>query len=596
MKQFFKFTLASIVGSLVTIGLFFLIFFVVISVLISGLGSKETKIKDNSILKISLATDIPDRASDNPFQNVDLFSFESKKTLGLNDILKNIEKAKNDDNIKGIYLDLTIIQAGFATIEEIRNKLIEFKESGKFIVSYSDVYSQNAYYLASVADKVYLNPQGGFEWKGLASQVLFFKDALDRLGVEAQVFRYGEFKSAIEPFTENEMSPENREQMQELLNSIWNEMTNNISLKRNIEVEDLNLYADNLQVYNAETAYNKNFIDGILYYDEFVDIIKEKLEIDEEEDFKEKDHFVSLAKYSSVGVADLKVSKAEEKIAVIFAEGEIVMGRGRNSNIGGDRIAQTIRNARLDDDIKAVVLRINSPGGSGLASETIWREVNMTKDVKPVVVSMGNLAASGGYYIACPVDFIFAQPSTITGSIGVFGMLPNIETLMNERLGINADVVATNKYSDIGSLFRPMKHEEIEFLQKQVNDFYEVFLQRVADGRDELSFEEVDEIGEGRVWSGVTSLELGLIDGIGGLNDAVNKAVELAELDEYRIVEYPTKKDFMDRIMSDFMVSNSFDFVENSLGESYMQIINKLERINNMEGIQARMYYDFIIR
>lgn len=593
MKQFLKFTLASIVGMIVTLGIISIMFFVLISVMIAGFSSKETVVRDNSILKISLNHDVPDRASDNPFQNVDFFSFESRKVLGLNEILKNIEKAKKDDKIKGIYLDLTILPAGFATVEEIRNKLVEFKESGKFIVSYSDIYTQKAYYLASVSDEIYINPQGGFEWKGMVSQILFFKGAMEKLGIEAQVFRYGEFKSAVEPFTENKMSPENREQMQELLNSIWDKMIENISESRDISIKDLNYYADELLVYNAETAYEKGMIDGIKYYDEFLEILKGKAEI--ANDQKEDNYILSLAKYSNVSVDEIKRSRAKEKIAVIFAEGEIVMGRGRDGNIGGDRIAKTIRNARIDEDIKAVVLRVNSPGGSGLASENIWREVMLTVKEKPVVVSMGNLAASGGYYIACPANYIFAQPNTITGSIGVFGMLPNIEKLMTEKLGITADQVITNKHSDIGNTMRPMSEREKEFIQKQVDDFYEVFVTRVADGRENLSIEDVKKIGEGRVWSGISSVDLGLVDEIGGLNDAVNKAVELAELDEYRIVEYPRKKDFMERLLEDFNMSISQNIMENTIGENY-KLFKIMENVKNMEGIQARMYYDIILK
>ncbi len=593
MKQFLKFTLASIVGTILTLSIIFALFFVVISVLIAGFSTKETVIRDNSVLKISLNHDVPDRTSDNPFQNIDFFSFESKKVLGLNEILKNIEKAKKDEKIKGIYLDLTILPAGFATVEEIRNKLIEFKESGKFIISYSDIFTQKAYYLASVSDEIYINPQGGFEWKGMVSQILFFKGALEKLGIEAQVFRYGEFKSAVEPFTEEKMSKENREQMQELINSIWDKMLVNISNVRGISTEDLNYYADELLVYNAETAYEKGLIDGIVYYDEFLDILKEKAGVDKDD--KEDGFIYSLAKYSDVSIEEIKRSRAQDKLAVIFAEGEIVMGKGREGNIGGDRISKTIRNARLDDDVKAVVLRINSPGGSGLASESIWREVMLTVKEKPVVVSMGNLAASGGYYIACPANYIFAQPNTITGSIGVFGMLPNIEKLMTEKLGITADEVVTNQYSDIGNTMRPMHEKEREFIQKQVDDFYTVFLTRVADGREGLDIEDVAKIGEGRVWSGISSVELGLVDEIGGLNDAVNKAIELAELDEYRIVEYPRKKEFMERIMEDLMVSFSHSIIEKSLGENY-KLFRLMENIKNMEGIQARMYYEIIIR
>ncbi len=593
MKQFWKYALASVVGSFFTFFVIFFFIFIFFSVLIAGFGDKEVVVNDNSVVRVKFSGSIPDKTSDNPFSNIDFVSFESVKVLGLNDILKTIEKAKEDDRIKGIFLDLSSMPAGFATIEEIRNKLLDFKESGKFILAYSDGYTQSAYYLASVSDGIYLNPQGGFDWKGLASQLMFFKGALEKLGVEAQIFRYGEFKSAIEPFTETKMSDANRLQMQVLLQSIWDEVLKNISDSRNISIENLNEYADNLTVYNATSAYNHNMIDGIMYYDEFLELVKEKAKAEKE--VEEKDLFITLNKYNGAKLPSAKRNKAEDRIAVIFAEGEIVNGMGKEGSIGGDGIAKILREVRNDDDIKAVVLRVNSPGGSGLASEIIWREVVLTVKEKPVVISMGNLAASGGYYIAAPASYIFAQPNTITGSIGVFGMLPNVEKLMNDKLGITVDVVKTNTNSDIGSIMRPMDDFERDFIQKQVNDFYEIFLSRVAEGREALSVEDVDEIGEGRVWSGITALELGLVDEIGGINDAVMKAVELAGVEEYRIVEYPKKQEFMEKLLSDFSAQTRESVLQKALGEEYSFFMT-LERLRNMEGVQARMCYEIVIK
>ena len=593
MKQFWKFTLATVVGGIISIILFFTLFFIMFSIILAGFGEKEVPVSENTVLKINLSNDIPDRTTDNPFKNIDFTSFESVKVMGLNDILKTIEKAKLDDRVKGIYLDLSFIPAGIASIEEIRNKLLEFKETGKFIISYSDVYTQSAYYLASVSDEIYINPQGGFDWKGLSSQIMFFKGALEKLGVEAQIFRYGEFKSAIEPFTEEKMSDANRLQMQELIQSIWDVMLKNIAAEREISIEELNLYADELMAYNAETSLEHGMVDGIMYYDEFLELLKDKS--GNKQDSEDKDFLMSLSKYQNAKVEAIKRNKSKNKIAVVFAEGEIVMGMGKDGSIGGDGLAKTIRELRLDDEIKALVLRVNSPGGSGLASETIWREVLLTKEVKPVVVSMGNLAASGGYYIACPANYIFAQPNTITGSIGVFGMLPNVQKLMNDKLGITFDGVSTNKNSDIGSMTRPMEDHEREFIQKQVNDFYEVFLTRVDDGRENLSYEEIDAIGEGRVWSGITALELGLVDGLGGINDAVIKAVELAELEDYRIVEYPTEVDFMEKILSDFSAKISQTIIEKSLGENFI-FFQTLENLKEYKGVQARMYFDMDIK
>ncbi len=598
MKQFWKFTLATVTGCVLSFIVIFGIIFIFFSVLISGLGKgfktdKDVLIKEGTVLEINLENEIPDKTSDNPFKSIDFVNFESTRIIGLNDILKNIEKAKNDDNVKGIYLNLSVLPAGFATIEEIRNKLIDFKESEKFIISYSDVYSQKAYYLASVSDEIYLNPQGSFLWSGLVARLLFFKNALEKLGIEPQIFRYGEFKAATEPFTEEKMSEANRLQTTEMLQSIWDEIILNISEERNISIEDLNLYADELMCYNAETSLKNGMIDGIMYYDEFLEIIKEKTGADE--DAETKDFIVNLTKYQRVKTKGIETTRSKNKVAVVFAEGEIVMGKGREGSIGGDRLAEVIREIRLNDDYKAIVLRVNSPGGSGLASETIWREVVLTVKEKPVVVSMGNLAASGGYYIACPANYIFAQPNTITGSIGVFGLIPNMEELMNDKLGISIDVVATNKNADIGSVMRPIEEHERQFIQKQVDDFYEVFLDRVADGRKNLSTEEIRLISEGRIWSGISSVELGLVDEIGGINDAVNKAIELAELDDYRLIEYPKGRDFMEKIISDLSFSLTHKIFKQTLGENY-KTFQLIEQIKEMDGVQARMIFDMDIK
>jgi protease-4 len=586
MNNFWKYTLATVVGSIITFVVIFGIIFGIFSVIIAGLGDSEVVVNDNSILTMNLATDIPDKASDNPFENIDFMTFESTKVLGLNDILKTLEKAKNDERIKGIYLDLTYIPAGLASIEEIRNKLIDFKSSGKFIICYSSAYSQKAYYIASVADKIYMNPQGGIEWKGLNSQVMFFKGALEKLGVEAQIFRHGQFKSAVEPFMNDHMSEASKLQSITLLQSIWDDMCLKISKQRNISMDNLNMYADSLMVYNAETALKYGFIDGIMYYDEVLKELKTKSgSVDKPAEF-----MININKYCDAKIKTEK-NKSTNKIAVIFAEGDIVDGSKADNNIAGDWMAGIIREAREDEDIKAVVIRVNSPGGSGLASEIIWREVKLTAEIKPVVISMGNLAASGGYYISCPANYIFAQPNTITGSIGVFGMIPNIEKLMNEKLGITVDGVGTNSNSDFGSIMRPFTPAEGEFIQRQVEDFYDVFLTRVSDGR-KLTKAEVDSIGQGRVWSGLNAIEIGLIDEIGGLDNAVKKAKELAKIEDYRIVEYPEKVDFMEKLMTDMSGQASESFLKETLGENY-KFYKLLQDVNRLRGVQARM--DFAI-
>lgn len=588
MKQFFKYTLASLLGSILTFAILIGILIAIISAFVAGFSEQEAIIDDNSVLKLRLATDIPDKASDNPFSNIDFISMTSTKTMGLNNILKNIEKAKKDDKIKGIFLDVGSIPSGLGTVEEIRNKLIDFKESGKFIIAYSSGYTQKSYYLASVADKIYLNPEGSFDWKGLYSQVIFFKGALDKLGIEAQIFRHGQFKSAVEPFFTDKMSEASKLQTITLIQSIWDDMCTKISKSRNIEIEQLNLIADSLWAYDAKTAKEYKFVDGLVYYDEVLAELKTKSASEE----APEDFIVSLGDYASVKIKT-KANNSKDKIAVIFAEGEIIDGGKSEGSLAGDWMSEIIREVREDEDIKAVVLRVNSPGGSGLASDIMWREITLTKEKKPVVVSMGNLAASGGYYIACPANYIFALPSTLTGSIGVFGMLPNVEKLMTEKLGITVDGVGTNAQSDFGQITRKTTTSEANLIQNQVEEFYDTFIQKVADGRG-LTKAEVDSIGQGRVWSGLNAIEIGLVDEIGGLNDAVAKAASLANLSEYRLIEYPQKEDAFETFIKDYNKNVTEKVIKETLNKNYKfwQIIKNAQ---NMSGIQARMEYELEI-
>jgi protease-4 len=588
MKQFFKYTLASLLGSILTFAILIGILIAIISAFVAGFSEQEAIIDDNSVLKLRLATDIPDKASDNPFSNIDFISMTSTKTMGLNNILKNIEKAKKDDKIKGIFLDVGSIPSGLGTVEEIRNKLIDFKESGKFIIAYSSGYTQKSYYLASVADKIYLNPEGSFDWKGLYSQVIFFKGALDKLGIEAQIFRHGQFKSAVEPFFTDKMSEASKLQTITLIQSIWDDMCTKISKSRNIEIEQLNLIADSLWAYDAKTAKEYKFVDGLVYYDEVLAELKTMSKSEEDPE----DFIVSLSDYASVKIKT-KANNSKDKIAVIFAEGEIIDGGKSEGSLAGDWMAEIIREVREDEDIKAVVLRVNSPGGSGLASDIMWREITLTKEKKPVVVSMGNLAASGGYYIACPANYIFALPSTLTGSIGVFGMLPNVEKLMTEKLGITVDGVGTNAQSDFGQITRKTTTSEANLIQNQVEEFYDTFIQKVADGRG-LTKAEVDSIGQGRVWSGLNAIEIGLVDEIGGLNDAVAKAASLANLSEYRLIEYPQKEDAFETFIKDYNKNVTEKVIKETLNKNYKfwQIIKNAQ---NMSGIQARMEYELEI-
>lgn len=587
--------LAVVVGVII-VHILYGVIFLLICLSAAGSSSSDVTVKDNSVLKISLTADMPDKVTDG--MSFDYMSMTPVKQIGLNDALKSIEKAKTDDRIKGIYLDMDGASAGTATIEELRNKLIEFKESGKFIISYATAYSQFGYYLASVADEVYVNPQGGMSWQGMCSQIMFYKNVLEKLGVEMQVFRHGQFKSAVEPYICDKMSPANRKQYSVLLNSIWGKVCRGISEARGISVEDLNMYADSLSLRKAQDAVTLKFADAVKYYDEVIDEFKAKSGFDG----KDKDMFIDLEKYAKASVPNVKENKSKNEVAVLFAEGEIVDGNGGKGQMGGDKIAEELRKIRENDDVKAVVLRVNSPGGSGLASEVMWREIQKVKQAgKPVVVSMGNLAASGGYYISCSADYIYAQPTTLTGSIGVFGMFPNLQGLVTDKIGLTIDTVCTNAHADFGSTMRPVTEMEYNYVQQSIEDFYDTFLTRVFDGRKGKGAEGhvlsekalVDSIGQGRVWAGADAIEIGLVDELGSLNDAVKKAVELANIPDYKIVEYPAKKEWFEELAEQFDISARI--MKSELGENYIYYQNA-KRIAETSGIQARMEHDIVIK
>ncbi|MBO4615297.1 MAG: signal peptide peptidase SppA [Bacteroidales bacterium] len=595
MNKFWKVMLAVVVGVIIVHILYGLIFMLICLSAAGGSSSSDVSVKENSILRISLTADMPDKVTDG--MDFDFMSMTTIKRLGLNDALKSIEKAKTDDRIKGIYLDMDGASAGTATIEELRNKLIEFKESGKFIISYATAYSQFGYYLASVADEIYVNPQGGMSWQGMCSQIMFYKNVLEKLGVEMQVFRHGQFKSAVEPYICDKMSPANRKQYSVLLNSIWGRVCQGISEARGISVEDLNMYADSLSLRKAQDAVDLKFADAVKYYDEVIDELKAKSGFDG----KDKDMFIDLEKYAKASVSGGN-NKSKNEVAVLFAEGEIVDGNGGKGQMGGDKIAEELRKIRENDDVKAVVLRVNSPGGSGLASEVMWREIQKVKQAgKPIVVSMGNLAASGGYYISCSADYIYALPTTLTGSIGVFGMFPNLQGLVTDKIGVTIDTVCTNAHADFGTTMRPVTEMEYNYVQQSIEDFYDTFLTRVFDGRKGKGAEGhvlsekalVDSIGQGRVWAGSDAIAIGLVDELGSLNDAVKKAVELANLSDYKVVEYPTKKEWFEELVEQFDISTRI--MKSELGENYMYYQNA-KRIAETSGIQARMEHDIVIK
>ncbi len=587
MKSFFKYLLASVLGVLIAGILMFFIMIGGITAMVSS-QDKAVEVKPNTILHIELNSPIMDRSSNNPFENIDFASLEPVNTLGLNDILKNLKKAKEDPNIKGIYLDLTIIPTGIATIEEIRNALIDFKESEKFILAYADTYTQPSYYLASVADKIYLNPEGLLTFVGLRSEIMFFKEALAKLGIEPQIIRHGKFKSAVEPFMYTKMSEENRLQVMTYMGSIWDQMLKGISAERNISVKDLNALADNLTLNNAKAAVDNELVDALKYKDEILD---ELAELTEKKDSK-KLETVSISKYTKV--PDVNRKKLEkDKIAVVYASGTVMMGEGQEGTIGSDRISRAIREARKDSSVKAIVFRVNSGGGSALASEVIWREIKLAQEIKPVIASLGDVAASGGYYIVAPAQKIIASPNTITGSIGVFGMLPNGEKLLNDKLGIHVDVVKTNKFADMGTFTRALTAQEREAIQFSIEDIYNTFITHVAEGRN-MTKEEVDEIGQGRVWSGANAIEIGLIDGFGGLDDAIQLAAEAANLDAYRTVDYPKLQDPFEQFMKQLQGNVRVSILKNELGDQYKYYEN-LKIISNQQGVQARIPYEIEI-
>jgi protease-4 len=578
MKSFFKIMLATMIGFLV-INILLLLIFVGIA---GSLGKeKEVELKPNSVLHLKLDQPINDRSSDNPFENFSFSGFSGERAVGLHDILNNLEKASKDENIQGIFLDISSIPAGLGSIEEIRNGLRKFKDSGKYIYAYSELYSQPAVYLMSIADQIYMHPMGYLELKGLRAELMFFKGVLEKIGVEPMVFKHGKFKSAVEPFIADKMSDANREQIKVYMGSLWNHMTAGIAAGRKMDQSMILQYANTLRIQNAEDAKEVNMIDAIKYRDEVLEIFKEKTGAEK----LDKINFVSLSKYNKV--KDKKERGKGDKIAVIFAEGEIVDGEGETSNVGSERFTKAIRKARLDEKVKAVVLRVNSPGGSALASESIWREIEETKKVKPVVTSMGDVAASGGYYIACNSNKIFANPTTITGSIGVFGLLFNAKKMLNEKLGVTIDTVKTSQYADFMSQSRAVTSAEAVIIQNRIEEIYDNFISRVAEGR-KMSKADVDSIGQGRVWSGIDAKRIGLIDEFGGLEKAIEAAAELAEIKEYRVTSLPERKDFMSELLKSLSGDSEASILEKLFGENYKQII-MMKDAQRLGNYQMRM-------
>ncbi len=585
MRRFLKLVFAAFLG----IGLFFLFFLILISV-VGSFSDGKPSIKDDSILYLKLDKPIVDKDQDNPLEGFDFMTLEPNPSIGLNSILRSIEKASRDENIEGILLEPTFISAGMATVEEIRDALEEFKKSGKWIVAYSEMYMHKSYYLSSVADKVYFFPEGMFEFTGLHANIMFFKNALKKLGIEAQIIRHGKFKSAVEPFMLEKMSAENRAQTTSFVSDLWNKMLREIAISRNISEQNLQTYADNISVRKAEDALELGFVDSLIYKDELIELLKNKTNKDSSECL----NTVKLSKYKKV--ADAQENHSLEKVAIVYAQGEIRSGKGNGAEvIGSETTSKLIRKAREDEDVKAIVLRVNSGGGSALASDVMWREMKLAKAQKPVVVSMGDVAASGGYYIACESDAIFASENTITGSIGVFGMIPNMKEMLNNKLGLTFDGVKTAENADLFDLTRPLTEQQRDIIQGSVVETYQDFIGKVSEGRG-LSVQKVDSIGQGRVWSGEDALEIGLIDEFGGLQKAVKKAAELAELEDYKTVDFPKKKELQEAILEQLM-GEDFEtrFLKSKLGAHY-QTFQQFVNIQDMSRIQARVPFAIEIK
>lgn len=584
MKSFLKYTLATITGIILASFLFFIILLASLSAMIAA-GEKPTVIEPNSILILKAGVTIPDRGDSNPLASIDLINLTVTQSPGLNEILANIEKATTDNKIKGILIENGLLSSGWATTGEIRDALLKFRASGKFVISYSDyALVQECYYLSSAADKIYMGPEAVLEFKGLSAEVTFYKKALDKLGVEVQVLRHGKFKGAVEPYILEEMSRENRDQISQYVGSIWSKVVYDISLSRNIPAETLNKMADELASINVENAVKNGLIDGLIYRDQLNDTLRVLSGLSPDADLP----FVSMTKYSKVPDPAQKTT-AKNKIAVVYASGNIVTGKGYGSAIGGDEYAEVLRKARLDTTIKAIVIRVNSPGGSATASDIIWREVDLAAKAKPVVISMGNYAASGGYYISAPATRIFADQASVSGSIGVFGLIPNAGRLLSEKLGITTSTVNTNKNSDSPSLFRSMTPFEKEMMQANIEKTYTGFVNKVANGRN-MTEERVDSIGQGRVWTGADALEIGLIDEVGGLNRAIEEAVKLAEVTDYSLIDLPTLEDTYTRLLNSLTGEVKMKIISKEFGEA-ARFLYDLEDIKTISGIQARLPY-----
>lgn len=579
--------LATVIGLFVFCMLFF--FGILLIGALFGGNSEMTEVKSNSVIELDLSKVTADYAGKFNYKEFDYFDARHD---GLSDIIKAIEAAKEDDDIEGISILNDNSNLGLAQIKALREALEDFKKSGKFVFAYANFFTQKEYYLNSVANTVYLNPIGEMEFKGLSSELLFFKDFQDKYGIKMEVIRHGKYKSAVEPFLENKMSDANREQITALLNSVWKSILTDISISRNIPPTKLNEIANQLAARTPEMAKSLHLIDKVVYEDIYHDDIRKILKVAANEDY----NTIPILDYANNVATTSKGTTAKDKIAVIYAQGEIGNGEGDVNMIGELSMRRSLQDARRDEKIKAIVLRIDSPGGNALTSDLIWREIELTKKVKPVVVSMGNLAASGGYYIACNANKIFAENNTITGSIGVFGLLPNF-TGLTTKMGINSEQVSTNQNADEYSVFRPLADNYKFIAQESVEKIYTTFVNRVATGR-KMSFEQVDAIAQGRVWSGAEAVKIGLVDQIGGLDAALKYVADLVKIKNYKTQNFPVyEKDFQDYLGSLGVpfVKTRESFIKEELGEENYKVIEQIRRVQSRKGVQASLPFEINI-
>ena len=584
MKNFLKYTLATITGIIVTSILFMVIMIAALGAMMAT-TSKPVTVNSNSILVLNTGAMIPERGSSDPFTSFDPINMTFKPAAGINDILNNLKKAARDEKIKGVLIENGPMINGPGKASEIRNALIKFKESGKFVVSYTDyILTQEAYYISTAAEKIWVSPVAMVEFKGIASEVMFYTGALEKIGVEVQVIKHGRFKGAVEPYMNRSLSPENRMQIERFTSGIWNNITEDISESRGISVDELNRIADGLLTYDTELAITLGMIDGRIYRDQLLEELKTLT--------GEKPELVTMSKYKNAVVQGK--TEHEGRIAVVYAEGSIVMGKGSSANIGGEAYANLFRKIREDGKYDAVVFRVNSPGGDAMASDLIWREVELTAEKIPVVVSMSNYAASGGYYISAPATIIFAQPTTLTGSIGIFALIPQAKELLVNKLGITTESVKTNRYADSPSIIRPMDSNEEIIMQQNIDRGYNDFISRVASGRN-ISIEEVDAMGEGHLFFAEDALANGLIDKIGGLNDAIAEAASLAGIESYRITELPEEEDTYTKLLRSFSGEIKTSIIKRELGADAIYW-NDINELRTLTGIQARLPFFLTLR